>query len=235
MEYCEGGDLLSYLLRVGGISERKCRLLFLKIAEAVRYLHSRNICHRDIKLENILLDAKGDLKLSDFGLCSVQSDALMGTPCGSASYVSPEIIAGSRYDGRKSDVWAAGIVLYMMVARLSPWKQVEGVGLLMEIAHEEIEYPWYFNPALKELLAGMLQKDPARRLSIDAVAASRWLEPIRSANKISKASSLVSSAVPVLHPIRPRESMLAVCASKKLVAPTSRRAGAVSSAHFPRW
>ena len=90
----------------------------------MEYLHNNNICHRDIKLENILLDEYGDAKLSDFGLSKKhEKNELLKTACGSPIYAAPEMLKGDPYKGSEVDIWSLGISLYVMVCGEFPFNE----------------------------------------------------------------------------------------------------------------
>lgn len=101
--------------------------IFKQIHSAVSYLHSNHICHRDIKLENILLDENNDAKLIDFGLSSIynhreiESSKMLSTFCGSPSYLSPEMVSKTAYDPELLDVWCLGVTLYTMLTGKLPF------------------------------------------------------------------------------------------------------------------
>lgn len=116
MEYCRHGELFDLVVKSGRLEEDHAAFLFYQIVEALTYLHSLGIAHRDVKPENILLDQGHQIKLIDFGLSNVSVDhKLFGTPCGSPCYAPPEMIQKHVYDGKISDVWSLGITLFAMV------------------------------------------------------------------------------------------------------------------------
>jgi len=175
-EYCSGGDMLQYVNGIGGLIESNAARLFLQLSSAIQYLHDRSICHRDIKLENILLDDQFNVKLCDFGVCREQSqNALLETLCGSPMYMAPELVMREDYDGHKADIWALGIVLYAMCAGSMPWDPQNQIELHEAIVNGDIFFPTTFTYALTGLLCGMLTKDPAQRYTIADVMKSDWL------------------------------------------------------------
>ena len=113
MEYCEGGDIMNYILTRERLSENESLKFFHQLINALYYLHSQNIAHRDIKIDNLLLDSNYDLKLIDFGLSTKYSDdELLNQPCGTIVYAAPEVLNYKDYHGMLADVWSCGIVLY---------------------------------------------------------------------------------------------------------------------------
>jgi 5'-AMP-activated protein kinase catalytic alpha subunit len=122
MEYCRCGDLLGLILRCDGLEEFQVASVAYDILCALQYLHERGIVHRDLKPENILMDHQGIAKLADFGLSAqVTQRELVATPCGSLEYMAPEVLSGNEYDGRCSDIWSFGVLVYTMCAGKLPW------------------------------------------------------------------------------------------------------------------
>jgi serine kinase len=135
LEFASQGDLLTYVQRVGAIPEQKRTLWSYQLCDAVKYLHELEVVHRDLKLENLLLDINGNknktkklmkiiflyldnMKLCDFGFSKDVlkcKEYLSKTYCGSRAYVSPEILLGLPYDAKKADIWAIGVIIYIFV------------------------------------------------------------------------------------------------------------------------
>lgn len=129
MEYASGGELFNHILARRFLAEREARRYFAQLILGVHELHSMGIVHRDLKLENLLLDSARNIKISDFGFANRSATAaisddnlLMRTSCGSPCYAAPELVlADERYDGRAADIWSCGIILFAMLAGYLPF------------------------------------------------------------------------------------------------------------------
>lgn len=142
MEYAAGGELYDYLSERKVLSEQEARRIFRQIATAVFYCHKHKICHRDLKLENILLDQAGNAKIADFGLSNVfDEQRLLSTFCGSPLYASPEIVKGTPYHGPEVDCWSLGVLLYTLVYGAMPFDGSNFKRLVKQISQSD-----YFEP-----------------------------------------------------------------------------------------
>jgi NUAK family SNF1-like kinase len=122
MEYLPNGELFDYVWKRQGLEEAEAKELFTQIAEGVHYCHMNSIVHRDLKLENILLDSNQQPKLADFGFSKeVEHDRFLETYCGSPLYASPEMILGRPYFGSECDIWSLGVILYTMLTATMPF------------------------------------------------------------------------------------------------------------------
>ncbi|KAJ6217626.1 hypothetical protein RDWZM_008783 [Blomia tropicalis] len=165
MEYVNGGELFFHLSREHIFNEERTRFYACQIIMALDYLHSRGIIYRDLKLENLLLDNEGNIKIADFGLC--KEDITFGsttkTFCGTPEYLAPEILEDTDY-GRAVDWWGLGVVMYeMMVGRLPFYNRDHDV-LFELILLEEVRFPRTISVEARNLLQGLLVKDPTKRL-----------------------------------------------------------------------
>jgi 5'-AMP-activated protein kinase catalytic alpha subunit len=182
MEYAEGGDLFDAIMKKGPLREAQARAHFLALLSSLSALHSAGWCHRDIKLENILLDSDGSALLADFGECAkfndqVSGPSLLSGPCGSPSYIAPEVSLGEAYDGPKADLWAAGIVLYAMVAAEFPFAVASSHGCprYQRFALGEHSWPTHFSPELVDFLSCLLVTVEERPDSVEALMTHKWL------------------------------------------------------------
>jgi MAP/microtubule affinity-regulating kinase len=125
MELIEGESLLNYVRSFPDrkLEENNCKLIFKQIIEGLLYLHENNVSHRDIKLENIIIKNKSEIKIIDFGfsICSPK-DKLLNFFCGTPNYMPPEIILKKDYLGEYSDIWSIGILLYTILCGSFPFR-----------------------------------------------------------------------------------------------------------------
>jgi len=123
MELCAGGDLLNYVRKRKKLDEVSCKVIFRQIIQGLGYIHRKRILHRDIKLDNILLDGNGNVKIADFGVSKlVRPGDVMHEQSGTPAYIAPEILKEEGYAGFKADIWSAGVVLYAMLCGTVPFK-----------------------------------------------------------------------------------------------------------------
>ncbi|KAK3611336.1 hypothetical protein CHS0354_029988 [Potamilus streckersoni] len=143
LEYAENGDVLRYIQKTGAIKDALARIWIRQVCDAVRYLHEQNISHRDLKLENLLLESAYNIKICDFGFVKDNcTDELSKTYCGSKSYAAPEILRGEPYDPKKADIWAIGVILYIFITGKMPFDESKGNhGVLEE--QRKLNFPWH--------------------------------------------------------------------------------------------
>ncbi|KHN86485.1 Serine/threonine-protein kinase akt-1 [Toxocara canis] len=170
MEFAIGGDLYYHLnkevqLMKEGFSEPRTRFYGAEIVSALGYLHENNIVYRDLKLENLLLDKDGHIKIADFGLC--KEDISFGdrtrTFCGTPEYLAPEVLEDNDY-GRSVDWWGVGVVMYEMMCGRLPFYSKDHEKLFELILTGNIRFPSKLSSEARSLLSGLLVKDPTQRL-----------------------------------------------------------------------
>ncbi|XP_028858368.1 RAC-alpha serine/threonine-protein kinase-like isoform X3 [Denticeps clupeoides] len=158
--------LFFHLSRDRVFSEERARFYGAEIVSALDYLHSeQNVVYRDLKLENLMLDKDGHIKITDFGLCKegITDGATMKTFCGTPEYLAPEVLEDNDY-GRAVDWWGLGVVMYEMMCGRLPFYNQDHEKLFELILMDEIRFPRTLGPEAKSLLSGLLHKDPKQRL-----------------------------------------------------------------------
>ncbi|OQR73948.1 RAC serine/threonine-protein kinase-like, partial [Tropilaelaps mercedesae] len=165
IEYVNGGELFFHLSRERVFGEEKTRFYGAEILLALEYLHAQGIIYRDLKLENLLLDREGHIKIADFGLC--KEDIIYGrttrTFCGTPEYLAPEVLDDTDY-GRAVDWWGLGVVMYEMVCGRLPFYNRDHDVLFELILADEVRFPPGLGPDACNLLTGLLTKEPSKRL-----------------------------------------------------------------------
>lgn len=177
IEYAPGGDLLHYVKNKTRLTEAESAYFLRQLVEGLKACHARNIIHRDVKLDNILLDSsKTKLKLCDFGVCRVlKKGELINEHCGTPAYLAPEIIANVDYDGYCVDVWSLGVTLYAMVTGTLPFKAKNLPDLQKAILKGTFDLPSHLSSQCCSLLRGLLQLVPRQRMTLDQISEHPWL------------------------------------------------------------
>jgi BR serine/threonine kinase len=171
LEFAERGELFDFLISHPSLPEAAAVIIFRDLIYGVDYLHSRGICHRDLKAENILLDASGRAKIADFGFADIAR--IDDRQCGSPHYMAPEVVCGRQYDPRRADVWSLGVVLFAMVAGRLPFT---GTGIKSIVRRIEVcEYVMpNVSTLLSDLIGRMLTREPERRITVTEIKRHEW-------------------------------------------------------------
>ncbi|ETW09081.1 CAMK/CAMKL protein kinase [Aphanomyces invadans] len=176
------GNLCEFVKRQKRLAEDDAGLLFMQVLSAVMYMHSMQLVHRDIKLENILLDRYGNTKLVDFGFSAVQTTSKpFSTFCGTPCYMAPEIIHRKTYWGQPVDVWSLGVLLFAMLCGYFPFRARNYNDLYRKIVKGGFDIPGFVTPDAHALLRGMLEGDPSKRLQLHDVRNHAWTRKFHTA------------------------------------------------------
>ncbi|KAI3389351.1 hypothetical protein SNEBB_010707 [Seison nebaliae] len=178
MEMAGHGDLLEYIKLHGRLSEYKAKILFSQLVSAVQYLHKRNIVHRDLKCENLLLDIHNNIKVSDFGFARrFMPNDLSTTYCGSAAYAAPEVLQGIAYAGEPYDIWSLGIILYIMVIGTMPFDDSDIKKLIIDQTQYGVQFTRRrpVTPNCMKLIRAILEPNLAFRATIPKIANHYWI------------------------------------------------------------
>ncbi|XP_042828836.1 LOW QUALITY PROTEIN: testis-specific serine/threonine-protein kinase 5-like, partial [Panthera tigris] len=184
LELAARGDLLEHINWVSerrcspGLDEEEARRLFWQLVSAVAHCHSSGIVHRDLECENILLDDRGLLELTDFGFASLLGlkSLLLSTFCGSVACTAPDILM-SKYNGEQADLWSLGIIRYAMVTGKLPFKERQ-THRMLHLMHHGPTFGPGMSPECRDLIIrGLLQLRPCARLGLQQVAAHCWMLP----------------------------------------------------------
>ncbi|KAJ5084363.1 hypothetical protein NUU61_008942 [Penicillium alfredii] len=177
LEYCPGDELYNYLLRHGPLPVEKVKRIFTQLVGAVAYVHSKSCVHRDLKLENILLDKHENVKLCDFGFTREYEGkaSYLQTFCGTICYSAPEMLKGEKYAGEKVDVWSLGIILYALLAGELPFDEDDDQVTKTRILSEEPTFNDKFPEEAKALINLLLSKRPLIRPSLEDILAHPFL------------------------------------------------------------
>ncbi|KAI3423319.1 Non-specific serine/threonine protein kinase [Psidium guajava] len=178
LEYATGGELFDRIASRGRLPETEGRKLFQQLIDGVSYCHDKGVFHRDLKLENILVDSRGNIKITDFGLSALpqhfRDDGLLHTTCGSPNYVAPEVLNNRGYDGATSDVWSCGVILYVILTGYLPFDDRNLAVLYQKIFKGETHLPKWLSPGAKSLIRGILDPNPVTRITMDGIKADNW-------------------------------------------------------------
>lgn len=164
LEYCAHGELLNYVIEHEKMPLPMVKKFFCQLCSAVRFLHENGIAHRDLKPENVFLDENLNVKLGDLGFSKrADRNTLMETPCGSPYYVAPEVLAGDGYDGRKSDIWSLGVLLFGLATGTLPWTAQNQTHLFYQISEAQYTIPPCVDRQVAACVEQCLRVDPGAR------------------------------------------------------------------------
>ncbi|KAH7922538.1 Pkinase-domain-containing protein [Leucogyrophana mollusca] len=193
-ELCCGGELFDYLAEKGRLTEEETKIIFGQLCLAVAYLHEKGIVHRDLKLENVLLDERCRVKLGDFGFTrEYERGVYMETFCGTTGYASPEMLQGKRYLGPEVDVWSMGVILYCLLTGTLPFDDDDEAIMREKVIKGEYEDPEWLSTDARDLIRNILEIDTTKRFTIPQILSSAWFSPHSSSQEPSSNNMPIDS------------------------------------------
>ncbi|XP_069574409.1 MAP/microtubule affinity-regulating kinase 4 isoform X1 [Brachyistius frenatus] len=176
MEYASGGEVFDYLVTHGRMKEKEARAKFRQIVSAVHYCHLKKIVHRDLKAENLLLDADSNIKIADFGFSNeFTAGSKLDTFCGSPPYAAPELFQGKKYDGPEVDIWSLGVILYTLVSGSLPFDGQNLKELRERVLRGKYRVPFYMSTDCEGILRRFLVLNPTKRCSLEQIMKDKWI------------------------------------------------------------
>ncbi|XP_032444804.1 protein kinase C theta type isoform X2 [Xiphophorus hellerii] len=167
MEYLNGGDLMFHIQTCHKFDLHRATFYAAEIVCGLQFLHSKGIIYRDLKLDNVLLDSDGHIKIADFGMCkeNMQDDLQTSTFCGTPDYIAPEILLGQKYNS-SVDWWSFGVLLYEMLIGQSPFHGRDEEELFQSIRTDSPVYPSWLTKMAKDILVKLFVREPEERLGV---------------------------------------------------------------------
>ena len=154
MEFVSGGELFTYLRKEGRLPVKQACFYAAQVAIIFEYLHSKNVIYRDLKPENLLIDPKGYLKITDFGFAKVVKGRTY-TLCGTPEYLCPEILMNKGH-GKGVDWWTLGVLIYEMIAGIDPFNDEDPMSIYRNILREKVKFPRKFDRSARSLVKHLL-------------------------------------------------------------------------------
>ena len=178
MEHVSEGEVFHFIEDHGPIVEQEAKRLFRQLVKAIQFCHDNNIVHRDLKLENVMLDKDVNVKLIDFGFTREyeSKSKLLDTFCGSSAYAAPEMISNQKYSGPEADIWSLGVVLYTMICGYLPFDDDNEKRVHDKILNLTYEFPDSISEDAKDLVRSIVKLKPSERLSIPEILKHRWFD-----------------------------------------------------------
>ncbi|XP_071962411.1 testis-specific serine/threonine-protein kinase 3-like [Antedon mediterranea] len=204
MEIAGHGDLLEYIKLRGALSEDKSRIFFTQLVDGVEYMHRLGIVHRDLKCENLLLDGRNNIKISDFGFSrELNPGDLSKTFCGSAAYAAPEVLQGTPYHPKAYDVWSMGVILYIMVCGSMPYDDSNIKRMIKDQTEKKLGFSsrLKLSSDTKELVLSVLRSEVARRYTILDIRQHPWMKPMPVSSICSTSGVKTGPPSSLCHPL----------------------------------
>ena len=173
-------DLLDYIRKRGKLNEKMSKIIFRQIVQGLKYMQKLNIVHRDIKIDNLLLDLSNTIKICDFGESKILNppDKIMLDHCGTPAYIAPEVFLKNGYQGFGCDIWSLGVTLYFMLAGEYPFKGKNLEELKNNIFAKNYDKLDFISEEANDLLDKMLTINTEERISLDEVIRHEWLKDL---------------------------------------------------------
>eukprot|EP00054_Salpingoeca_dolichothecata_P022052 m.143108 g.143108 ORF g.143108 m.143108 type:complete len:780 (+) comp24205_c0_seq1:130-2469(+) len=176
LECLQGGELFDYLVSRTCLKEREALIFVKQLMSALEHCHSRGVIHRDLKLENLLLDKDHNVKITDFGFSNAFNDGgLLSTFVGSPSYAAPEIIANEKYCGPAADIWSLGVIVYAILTGGLPFNDDNAATNLQRITAAEYDPPAGVSPEATHFIDSILRRNPSERPSLSELWNHPWI------------------------------------------------------------
>ncbi|KAI3804254.1 hypothetical protein L1987_25668 [Smallanthus sonchifolius] len=179
MELAAGGELFTQLTRRGRMKEATARFYFQQLVSTLHFCHQNGVAHRDLKPQNLLLDDKGNLKISDFGLSALpesHKDGLLHTSCGTPAFTAPEIIRGKGYDGAKADAWSCGVILFNLLTGYLPFNDGNLPNMYRKMHTREIVFPDWISKQPRVIIHKLLDPNPKTRMRVEKLMGLAWFK-----------------------------------------------------------
>jgi carbon catabolite-derepressing protein kinase len=179
VDFAGGGELFNKLSRRGRFPESLARRYFQQLVSALCFCHKNGVAHRDLKPQNLLLDADGNLKVSDFGLSALPEqlkNGLLHTACGTPAYTAPEILGRIGYDGSKADAWSCGVILYVLLAGHLPFDDSNIPAMCKRITRRDYQFPAWISKPARYLIYQLLDPNPKTRIRLENVIGNTWFK-----------------------------------------------------------
>ncbi|KAK2573445.1 Serine/threonine-protein kinase SIK3 [Acropora cervicornis] len=191
-EYASKGEIFDYLVSRGRMPEKEARKKFIQIALAVDNCHKKNVVHRDLKAENLLLDENFNIKIADFGFSNLfQEGKHLKTWCGSPPYAAPELFEGKAYCGPEVDIWSLGVVLYVLVCGALPFDGSTLQSLRARVLDGRFRIPFFMSTDCEHLIRHMLVRDLSKRYTMANIMNHKWVNEL---DEEDKANVLISDS-----------------------------------------
>ncbi|PIA18199.1 kinase-like protein, partial [Coemansia reversa NRRL 1564] len=175
MEHNSGGELLHHIRKRGRLHESEARVLFRQIVSAMDYTHRNCIIHRDLKMENVMLDHEGRIRIIDYGFANTfEWDKQLDTFCGSPFYAAPEMVNGIKYTGPEVDIWSMGVILFFMLCGRTPFEGDLLKEIYDKISRGKFTMPSFLSKEAQGLLQQILTVDPKLRISMKGIIEHPW-------------------------------------------------------------